>query len=87
MRKLRSGYVSWLTRIYNEAERLLLSPISTEDEVLGKRDLILTAFTRFEEVHFYLLTLLEDDYKGRKGLEVSFAYQLGKRTFLAKVDN
>ena len=86
MRRSRSGYVSWLTRMYNEAERLL-SPIFTEDEVLGKRDLILTAFTRFEEVHFYLLTLLEDDYKGRKGLEVSFAYQLGKRTFLAKVDN
>ena len=25
MRKSRSGYVSWLTRIYNEAERLLLA--------------------------------------------------------------
>ena len=58
MRRSRSGYVSWLTRIYNEAGRLLISPISTKDEVLGKRDLILTAFTRFEEVHFYLLTLL-----------------------------
>ena len=84
MRKSRSGYVSWLTRIYNEAERLLLSPISTEDEVLGKRDLILTAFTRFEEVHFYLLTILEDDYEWRKGLEDSFAYQLERRTTLKR---
>lgn len=39
MRNSRSGYISWLTRVYNKAARLLLSPICTEDEV-GKRDLI-----------------------------------------------
>lgn len=88
MRNSRSGYISWLTRVYNEAERLLLNPICTEDEVLAKRDLIFTAFSRFEEVHFSLLTLLEEDYEGRKGLQDSFAYQLERRTtFLAKVDN
>lgn len=88
MRNSRSGYISWLTRVYNEAERLLLNPICTEDEVLAKSDLIFTAFSRFEEVHFSLLTLLEEDYEGRKCLEDSFAYQLERRTtFLAKVDN
>ena len=76
MRNSRSGYISWLTRVYNEAERLLLSPICSEDEVLAKRDLIFTAFSRFEEVHFSLLTLLEEDYEGRRCLEDSFAYQL-----------
>lgn len=87
-RNSRSGYISWLTRVYNEAERLLLSPICTEDEVLAKRDLIFTAFSRFEEVNFSLLTLLKEDYEGRKGLEDSFAYQLERRTrFLARVDN
>lgn len=35
-----------------------------------------------------MLTLLEDDYEGRKSLEDSFAYQLERRTtFLAKVDH
>ena len=87
MRNSRSRYISWLTRVYNKAARLLLSPICTEDEV-GKRDLIFTAFSRFEEAHLFLLTLLEQDYEGRKGLEGSFAYQLEIRsTFLAKVDN
>ena len=79
MRNSRSGYISWLTRVHNEAERLLLSPC-TEDEVLGKRDLIITAFSRFEDIHFSLLTLLEVDYQERKGLEDSFAYQLERRT-------
>ena len=66
----------------------MLSPICTEDEVLGKRNLIFTAFYSFEEVHFSLLTLLEEDYEGRKDLEDSFAYQLERRTaFLVKVDN
>lgn len=88
MRNSRSGYISWLTRVYNEAERLLLNPICTEYEVLAKSDLIFTAFSRFEEVHFSLLTLLEEDYEGRKCLEDSFAYQLERRTtFLAKADN
>ena len=88
MRNSRSGYISWLTRVYNEAERLLLNPVCTEYEVLAKSDLIFTAFSRFEEVHFSLLTLLEEDYEGRKCLEDSFAYQLERRTtFLAKVDN
>lgn len=87
-RNSRSGYISRLTRVYNEAERLLLSPICTEDEVLAKRDLIFTAFSRFEEVYFSLLTLLKEDYEGRKGLKDSFAYQLERRTrFLVKVDN
>ena len=76
MRNSRSGYISWLTRVYNEAERLLLSPICSEDEVLAKRELIFTAFSRFEEVHFSLLTLLEEDYEGRRCLEDSFAYRL-----------
>ena len=40
MRNSRSSYISWLTRVYNEPERLLLSPC-TKDEVLGKRDLII----------------------------------------------
>lgn len=38
----------------------------TKDEVLGKRDLIITVFSKLEEVHISLLTLLDDDYEGRK---------------------
>ena len=88
MRNTRSADISWLTRVYNEAERLLLSPICTADEVLAKRDLMFTAFSMFKEIHFSLLMLLEEDYEGRKSLEDSLAYQIERRTtFLAKVDN
>ena len=41
----------------------------------GKRDLIITVFSKFKEVHISFLTLLEDDYEGRKSLPVLIKVQ------------
>ena len=77
MKNSRSGYLSWLTRLYNEVERLM-GDSSRVEEVLSKKDLINTTFSRFEEIHFSMLALLLD-HEERKSFEDSFAVQVERR--------
>ena len=59
MENSRSGYLSSLTRLYNEVKRLMGNS-SRVEEVLSKKDSINTTFSRFEEIHFSMLALLLD---------------------------
>ena len=70
MKNSRSGYLSWLTRLYNEVERLM-GDSGRVEEVLLKKDLINTTFSRFGDIHFSMLTL--PDHEERKSFEDSFA--------------
>ena len=85
MKNSRSGYLSWLTRLYNEVERLM-GDLSRVEEVLSKKDLINTTFSRFEEIHFSMLALLLD-YEERKSFEDSFAVQVERRrNFMSRIE-
>ena len=63
--------------MHNEVERLM-SDSSRVEEVLSKKDLINTMFSRFEEIHFSMLALLLD-HEERKSFEDSFAVQVERR--------
>lgn len=85
MKNSRSGYLSWLTRLYNEVERLM-GDSSRVEEVLSKKDLINTTFSRFEEIHFSMLALLLD-HEERKSFEDSFAVQVERRrNFMSRIE-
>ena len=77
MKNSRSGYLSWLTRLYKEVERLMGDSGGVE-EVLLKKDLINTKFSHFEDIHFPMLALLPD-HEERKSFEDSFAVQVERR--------
>ena len=85
MKNSRSGYLSWLTRLYNEVERVM-GDSSRVEEVLSKKDLINTTFSRFEEIHFSMLALLQD-HEERKSFEDSFAVQVERRrNFMSRIE-
>ena len=85
MKNSRSGYLSWLTRLYNEVERSM-GDSSRVEEVLSKKDLINTTFSRFEEIHFSMLALLLD-HEERKSFEDSFAVQVERRrNFMSRIE-
>ena len=85
MKNSRSGYLSWLTRLYNEVERLV-GDSSRVEEVLSKKDLINSTFSRFEEIHFSMLALLLD-HEERKSFEDSFAVQVERRrNFMSRIE-
>ena len=78
----RSGYLSWLTRLYNEFERLMADSCRVE-EVLLKKDLINTTFSH---IHFSMLALLPDNEE-RKSFEDSFAVQVERRqNFMSRIE-
>ena len=74
MKNSRSGYLSWLTRLYNEVERLM-GDSSRVEEVLSKKDLINTTFSRFEGIHFSMLALLLD-HKKENPLRIPLRFRL-----------
>ena len=81
----RSGQLSWLTRLYNEVERLM-GDSSRVEEVLLKKDLISTTFSRFKEIHFSMLALLPD-HEERKSFEGSFPVQVERRqNFMSRME-
>ena len=85
MKNSRSGYLSWLTRLYNEVERLM-GDSGRVEEVLLKKDLINTTFSRFEDIHFSMLALLPD-HEERKSFEDSFAVQVERRqNFMSRIE-
>ena len=84
MKNSRSGYLSWLTRLYNEVERLM-GDSGRVEEVLLKKDLINTTFSHFEDIHFFMLPLLPD-HEERKSFEDSFAVQVERRqNFMSRI--
>ena len=85
MKNSRSGYLSWLTRLYNEVERFM-GDSGRVEKVLLKKDLINTTFSRFEDIHFSMLALLPD-HKERKSFEDSFAVQVERRqNFMSRIE-
>ena len=56
------------------------------EEVLLKKDLINTTFSRFEDIHFSMLALLPD-HEERKSFEDSFAVQVERRqNFMSRIE-
>ena len=64
LKNSRSGYLSWLTRVYGEIESWMSHPEAV-NEVLLKKDLISTAFSRLEEVQFSLLARIDGESMNR----------------------
>ena len=82
----RAGYLSWLTKLYGETERLM-TDFDGFKQVLVKRDMINTAFSRVEQVHCSLLACLEENEEREKADE-SFMIQVERRqNFMARLDS
>ena len=71
MKNSRSGYLSWLRRLYNEVKRLI-GDSGRVQEVLLREDLNNTTFSRFQEIRFSMLALFPH-HEERKSFEHSFA--------------
>lgn len=79
----KKSHLLWLTMVYGEIKSLMSHPDAV-NELLLKGDLIGTPFSRFEEVQFSLLALINGSEE-RKRLEESFGIQLDRRwNFMAK---
>ena len=71
--------------MYNEVERSM-GASGRFEEVLLRKDLINTTFSRFEDIHFSMLAFLPD-HEERKSFEDSFAVQVERRqNFMSRIE-
>ena len=67
----KSGYLSWLKRLYTEVKRLI-GDSGRVQKVLLREDLNNTTFSRFKEIRFSMLALFPH-HEERKSFEHSLA--------------